>query len=236
MGRLNSYYYLFRYKALNSYWDYCAKYSKMDGIVLMFHHITDKQVDINESCQHKIKLFGEILLQLQSEGYEFISIEKVLDFIENRNHTKFALVTFDDVPEDVYFNAYPIMNRMQVPFTLFLTTNYIGKLGYLNEKQILEMDNNSLCTIGAHTISHPILRQVDNCFYELSESKKILERLLNHSVDYLAYPFGRQSSISHKVMSEARRVGYKCAFGTIQSKISDVSSKSKFYLPRIVIK
>ena len=78
--------------------------------------------------------------------------------------------------------------------------------------------------------------EVGKSFEELKESKEILERLLGHPVDYLAYPFGRQSSISHKVMKQAEKAGYKCAFGTIDATINDLSSKSLYYLPRIVRK
>lgn len=81
-----------------------------------------------------------------------------------------------------------------------------------------------------------MLRYSDNISYELKHSKNILEELLGHKVDYLAYPYGRQSSVSRKVQTIAKKTGYKCAFGTIQTPISDVSEKNMFYLPRVVLK
>ena len=50
----------------------------------------------------------------------------------------------------------------------------------------------------------------------------------------MAYPYGRQSSVSRKIIGQAKKAGYKCAFGTIQAPISRMSSKNIFYLPRVV--
>lgn len=229
-------YYNFRYDLLKAYWDWCAKHSKVHGIALMYHHITDEHVDINESCQHRIKEFKDTLLRLRNEGYTFISINDALPIIKKGLPSKFALVTFDDVPENVYTNAYPILKQLGIPFTLFVTTGFVDTIGYLSKSQLVEMDSDELCTVGAHTMTHPMLRKVNNAKEELKESKKILEDLLKHEVKYMAYPYGRQSSISHHIMKLTKDVGYECAFGTIQSPISDVSKNNMYYLQRMVIK
>ena len=202
----------------------------------MYHHVTDEYVDINESCRCTVSEFNNAILQTMAEGRCFVSVDKMLDIIKTKSREKFAVLTFDDVPDNFYTNAYPFLRKENIPFILFITTDFINKAGFLTKEQIFELDKDPLCTIGAHTISHPMLRNVTNSMYELSESKNILEKLLGHPVDFIAYPFGRQSSVSRRVMIEAEKSGYKCAFGTIQSPISEKSSKNLFYLPRIVRK
>ena len=234
--RIVLYYWKFRYQWLRRKWNRSAKRSVLNGIALMFHHVTDDYVDINESCKCKVVRFEEILKQYIYQKRRFVSVDKMLDFIKSKNSTPFVVVTFDDVPDNFYSNAYPILKRYRIPFVLFITTGYIGQPGYLSESQIKELDKEELCTIGAHTVSHPMLRQLHDCSSELVDSKIILEQLLGHRVDFMAYPYGRQSSVSQTVMLKAKEAGYLCSFGTIQAPITDLSSNNLFYIPRIVEK
>ena len=227
---------LLRYEFRKWRWDRASHNSTINGLVLMFHHVTNVNLDIGESCKSNVVEFINTLLQVKSEGYRFVSVKEMIWLIKSNSSEKFAVVTFDDVPDNFYTNAYTFLKQEKIPFILFITTSFVGKSGFLTEEQILELDKDILCTIGAHTVTHPMLRSVSNSLDELTESKKFLEELLGHSVDYMAYPYGRQSSVSKKVMKEAKKAGYLCAFGTIQSPISDKSSKNRFYLPRVVRK
>lgn len=227
-------YWEFRYRARKWLWDQASKFSRINGIALMFHHVTDEYVEINESCKCKVGVFEKVLKSVKAEGRTYVSINEMIDIIKTKKKDAFAVVTFDDVPDNFYYNAFPILKRLDIPFTLFITTDYIDKPGFLTKNQLLELDNDPLCTIGAHTISHPMLRKVTNSQEELQVSKSTLESLLGHEIIYMAYPYGRQTSVSRRIMSETKNAGYCCAFGTIQSKISDCSSRNMYYIPRIV--
>lgn len=233
--RIRNKFFDLQYERLRSKWLSGNMSSHLNGIVLMYHHVTDQHVDIQESCQCKIEHFRKTLITLKEQGYQFCTVETALKYIKEGSDTKFAVVTFDDVPNNVYVNAYPILKELSIPFTLFITTGYIGKEGYLTNEQIIEMDNDPLCTVGAHTLTHPQLRRVSNSYEELSKSKAILEQMLKHPIKFLAYPYGRQSSISKKVIRQSKEIGYECAFSTVQTPINDISSKSSFFLPRVVM-
>lgn len=94
----------------------------------------------------------------------------------------------------------------------------------------------SSACLWAHTLTHPMLRRVENSYEEIRKSKENLEQILHKSISYFAYPYGRQSSVSHRIMKEAKQSGFYCAFVTIQAPLSDISRKSIFYLPRMVYK
>lgn len=233
--RIRNKFFDLQYERLRSKWLAGSDSSRINGLILMYHHVTDEHVNILESCQCKVDTFRRNLIELKNKGYLFCSVETALSLIREQSSQKFVVVTFDDVPDNVYTNAYPILKELDIPFILFMTTGYIDRPGYLSKKQLLEMDKDPLCTIGAHTLTHPQLRRVANSHEELSRSKVILEQLLGHSVEYLAYPFGRQSSISKGVIHQAEKIGYKCAFSTIQTPVNDISSKELFFLPRVVL-
>ena len=232
--RLISYYYEFINRLIKWKWDNSISNSSINGVALMYHHISEYHLDVLDSCQHTIEQFINSLVTYQERGYEFVSIDEAYEIISSNSTKKFAVITFDDVPLSAYEFAVPVLQEKNIPFTFFITTEYLGKEGYITEKHLLVLDKLQLCTIGAHSVSHPMLRNVKNIGFELRESKKILESLLGHTVNYLAYPYGLKSSVSRKVIREANKIGYKCAFGTIQSLITDTSSRNLFYLPRVV--
>lgn len=236
MNLLLTYYYEIRYRLLRWYWNIRSKNSIINGVVLMYHHVSDERVDTLDSCQHTIEQFKHSLDLYLKQGYTFVNVQTALKLIEQRSSQKFAVVTFDDVPLDAYENAVPILKQMQIPFTFFITTSFLGTQGFMTEEQLKILDKIELCTIGAHTINHPMLRRVSNSIEELKGSKAYLEGLLGHPVKYFAYPYGRPSSVSLRIRQQAKSVGFECAFSTIDAHINDISSTAKYNLPRIVKK
>ncbi len=69
-------------------------------------------------------------------------------------------------------------------------------------------------TIGAHTMSHPVLSECtpeEGC-REISESKTTLERALGKPVWAFAYPFGNAATMGSREVDWARQAGFDCAF------------------------
>lgn len=235
MNRLESYYWELRYRSLKLLWSIGSYICHQDGRVLVFHHVIDSYVDEYESCKCTVREFEQSLIQLKNDGFDFISINEFEVRVGTKRFSKFALVTFDDVPDNFYFNAFPILIKYNIPFVIFLTCDLIGKQGYLSIEQIKEIQNSGLCTIGAHTITHPVLRHSSAVLNELSKPIEILKILFGQEISYLAYPYGRQSSISKKIQIEAKKCGYSLAFSTIDAPISHISIRNKFFIPRMVI-
>jgi peptidoglycan/xylan/chitin deacetylase (PgdA/CDA1 family) len=69
-------------------------------------------------------------------------------------------------------------------------------------------------TIGAHTLSHPMLSQLppDAAYAEISESRLRLESALQQPVWAFAYPFGDSQSVTPEVLAMAEKAGYAAAF------------------------
>ena len=232
---LNIYYYRLINELLEWWLQQLSRLRGAHGIVLMYHHVTDAPVDAPSTCVCSIKGFTEGLERLMSQGYNFIKITQLEEVVKN-DYRKFAVVTFDDVPESANTNAIPYLRENQIPYTLFIGIDFLDKEGYINKTQLVELKDDPLCTIGVHTYSHPHLRQSDNLEHELNESKRQLEFIIGRKVEYLAYPYGTLASVSAKVRHYAKQCGYKLAFSTISAPISKLSFKNRFFLPRMVIK
>jgi peptidoglycan/xylan/chitin deacetylase (PgdA/CDA1 family) len=90
-------------------------------------------------------------------------------------------------------------------------------------------------SIGAHTLSHPMLSQSsdDVAWSEISECKRNLELALKQEILALAYPFGDSSSVASREMQMAKRAGFKAAFLNAGGGFG--TQTPKFALPRVHI-
>jgi peptidoglycan/xylan/chitin deacetylase (PgdA/CDA1 family) len=87
-------------------------------------------------------------------------------------------------------------------------------------------------SIGAHTVSHPILSlcSEQDARREMQESKINLERALGRPVWAFAYPFGNPSTMGERELRLAREAGFACAFLNVEHWGSGPANR--FALPR----
>lgn len=87
------------------------------------------------------------------------------------------------------------------------------RFGLLTATELRELASAGM-TIGAHTLSHPVLSQVspETAFAEISGSKSTLESALNTTVWAFAYPFGDAESVTPQILAMPRRAGFEAAF------------------------
>lgn len=234
MNKLRQYFFSIQDKFLSFIWSLFDN-STLNGKVLMFHHVTDDPTIIEPNCVCGIKKFKETITQLLEDGTEIVNPTTALNYIKNKHNKGFVLITFDDVPFDALKNAVPILRKYNLPYTFFISPSFLKNKDYLSEKDVKELAKDPLCTIGAHTMTHPMLRKVNNAKEEIEQSKFLLESIIGRKVEFMAYPYGKHSSISVRIRQYAKKAGFKAAFGTIPGKINRLSSMYLFYLPRVVI-
>jgi peptidoglycan/xylan/chitin deacetylase (PgdA/CDA1 family) len=88
-------------------------------------------------------------------------------------------------------------------------------------------------TVGAHTLSHPVLAEqsLEEARAEIVECRKGLEESLSTKVWAVAYPFGDPGSVGAREYRLAEEAGYDCAFVNVGGVLDAVSSR--FALPRV---
>jgi peptidoglycan/xylan/chitin deacetylase (PgdA/CDA1 family) len=88
-------------------------------------------------------------------------------------------------------------------------------------------------TIGAHTLSHPVLSlcSEEEARHEILESKNDIERALGRPVWAFAYPFGDSSTMGEREVALAREAGFSCAFLNVEHWRAGPANP--FALPRI---
>ena len=83
----------------------------------------------------------------------------------------------------------------------------------LNRAELGELVRQGM-SVGAHTLSHPVLAKMPAACAEreIRECKSRLESFLQREVWALAYPFGHDGSAGVREMAMAERAGFSCAF------------------------
>jgi peptidoglycan/xylan/chitin deacetylase (PgdA/CDA1 family) len=88
-------------------------------------------------------------------------------------------------------------------------------------------------SIGAHTMSHPMLSQSspDAAWTEISRSKHNLGQALDQEIWAMAYPFGDSTSVTSREVQMAERAGFQCAFLNMGGGCG--TQTPRFALPRV---
>ncbi|WP_445665948.1 polysaccharide deacetylase family protein [Fodinibius sp. AD559] len=133
------------------------------------------------------------------------------------------ILTFDDGHRNTYDLALPMLRELNMRAVLFAVGNRklananwdkCSNLAYplMTDEQILVAESD-VFEIGAHTMSHPKLTEIDRLdelWDEIYSSKKSIERLIKKEVISFAYPYG---CVNDRVKSVVKEAGFKYACG-----------------------
>jgi peptidoglycan/xylan/chitin deacetylase (PgdA/CDA1 family) len=203
------------------------------GKIYMFHQVNDDKTKWNNEPVCITKQNFNIFIEKHIEnGYSFKSIRDLGTHISPKD----VFITFDDIFLDAYENAITYLNQKKIPYAVFITSDYINQNKYVTEFIVKELAENSLCVIGAHTKTHPKLRFLADEEVQYETSKVHLEKIINRSIDYFAFPYGSKYACSKRNIEIVKHAGYKMAFSTYTMGINkEEFEKHKYFLPRINI-
>ena len=117
------------------------------------------------------------------------------------------------------------MKQYEIPFAIYITTGFIDNRlpmwWYTNEKLGISTESlkalaaDPLCTIGAHTVSHPKLDTLsfDEQKKEIEQSRLELETLLGHPIRHFSYPHGAYNADTLKNVNDCNYISSLRAWG-----------------------
>lgn len=203
--------------------------------VLMYHYIrvnpyADDKVGFNLSVTPYN--FAAQLDYLVAKGYHTISLDELGANLLSKTPLppKPIVLTFDDGYEDFYTAAYPILQKHNMKATNFVITGFVGLPKYLTWQQITEMQKSGIISFASHTVDHYGVTSLtdDQVTYEVTQSKKDLEKHLGYPINWLAYPYG---DVNERTAMLTKKAGYLGAFGTKFGTFE--STDSMFTEPRV---
>ena len=204
-------------------------YSKDEGVLsIMYHRFNENEYP---STNIRMKVFDEQMQMIRDLGYDFYDpklFEKEFDEVKDK---KKILVSIDDGFKSFYDEAWPYLRKNNIPFILFVSTQPVGKNGFMTWDQILEIEKSELGTIGHHSHTHEYLIDMsdDEFIDDIETATKIFKKKLGYTPRIFSYPFGEYSLFMKNYISK----NFDVAFGQ-HSGVIDIN-KDKFELPRFPI-
>ncbi len=204
-------------------------YSKDNGVLsLMYHRFNENKYP---STNIKMDMFDNQMISIKELGYNFADPKLFIDEFSKPKKKKQILITIDDGFKSFYNEAWPYLKKNKIPFILFVSTEPVGRNGYMTWDEIKEIDQSEIGHIGHHSHTHEYLIDMTEKEFvnDIETATKIFKQKLGYVPPIFSYPFGEYSLYMKKYISK----NFKLAFGQ-HSGIIDIN-KDKFELPRFPI-
>lgn len=168
--------------------------------IFMFHSIGSAPVELKEgepTPQHSQELFATFCEWLVSHATVLTASELAERRRSGgRSSERLVAITLDDGYEDNFTIALPVLRALDIPASVYITTGIIrdddsAEGCGLTRGQIREMHHSGI-EIGAHTVTHPRLTQLDasSAEREIIDSKEALEEVTGARCEGFCYPYG----------------------------------------------
>ena len=104
--------------------------------------------------------------------------------------------------------------------------------------ELSQMAADPLCTIGAHTVNHPMLKKVSDdasVRAEMEQSRAVIDAALGTRPEHIAYPVGDPTSAGPREFRIAAELGFKTGVTTRPGVLCRVHRDHLLALPRISV-
>ena len=192
---------------------------------IMYHRFNENKYP---STNIQMDVFKKHMEIITKKKYNFLNpIDFDKNFLKVKMNKK-ILITIDDGFSSFYEHAWPYLKKNKIPFILFISTEAVGKNGYMNWEQIKEIEKENFAFIGNHSHSHEYLLEfnLDTFKSDILKSIEIFKNNLGYNPIYFSYPFG-EFSLEHTLFIKRY---FKYGFGQ-HSGVIDIN-KNPYELPR----
>lgn len=202
-----------------------AQARSLDGraplVVLFYHRVADDGA--NEwTCSNRV--FAQQIRWLASR-FDMVSLEEAQRRMRAGENPRPAVhITFDDGYSENCREAIPLLVKMRIPCTYFVTVENLfsgepfahdRKRGHRfapNTVEQLRAMAGAGIEIGAHTYTHADLGgrlDRDRLDREVVVAGRELQAAVGRPIRYFAFPFGQYMNLNSEVFRIARRAGYE---------------------------
>jgi peptidoglycan/xylan/chitin deacetylase (PgdA/CDA1 family) len=200
----------------------CARRFKSVMTIVAFHRVNDVLPEDGLTCPSaKFEAFCHFFL----DHFSVVSLsEQVAGARAGRNMGGTLAVTFDDGYLDSYEVAAPILRKLRLPATFFVTTGFVGssivapwdqglptRQSWMNWDQVRSLISQGF-EIGCHSDTHLNFAEASaaEAHNDLRSSQAKLQNELGTEARLFAYPFGGQQHISESSRQLIRGLGFEC--------------------------
>ena len=207
--------------------------SEKSAIVLMYHRFEDQRFP---STSISSKNFQDQITYLTENNFNILPISDLILFFKEDYDIpeKSVFITIDDGYRSFYENAFPILKKNKIPFSLFLSTKFVSnekESDFMSWEMVKELSENK-GEILNHTHSHPKLLELQ--INEIEEEFQLAEKKIISKIGRLqkvvSYPYGESNT---QIQELVKKMGYDIGFSQHSSPIH--LKENKLALPRFAI-
>jgi len=125
------------------------------AVILMYHRFGE---DALPSTSVRLEQFDAHLAELTSGNYQVMALPEMAARLASGDALpdRAVAITIDDAALSVYREAWPRLKALNLPFTLFVSTEPLdlGLPSYMSWAQLREIAADPLVTVGHHGHSH----------------------------------------------------------------------------------
>jgi peptidoglycan/xylan/chitin deacetylase (PgdA/CDA1 family) len=192
------------------------------AIVVVFHRIAEAPEW--DSLSVGVKTFARYC-EFFARHFRVVPLGEIVDRLaDGRCLDRQLAITFDDGYRDNFENAAPILERLALPATFFVVSDWIGtavipwwdrQQGFrhplMTWEQIRTLHQRGF-EIGGHTRTHADLGSLsgDRATEEISGARRELQERLGTTVDLFALPYGHPDNLADANRALVKAAGFRC--------------------------
>ena len=175
--------------------------------ILVYHSISAPAEPLPSAVDISPELFARHLSWLA----RWRDVVPLTDTLQRGRSARRTAITFDDGFRDNLTAALPLLEKFDLPMTLFVSAGFVDQAGYLSEADLRYLAQHKLITIGAHGFWHRHFNRltVKEARSELIESRRFLQDITSRQIELLAWPFGECDEGLEVLAAEC---GYRAAW------------------------
>ena len=217
---------------------YYLGYSRVRNLILRFQHKAVARFLIFHDILPDAVTCFRANLQFLKRRTNVVSLD---DFLAGTLCSRKinVVITFDDGYKSWITEAIPLLRKLKLPATFFVSSGLVGlpndkgseyirsrllikkagerTTGGLSFEDVKRIAAEGFC-VGGHTLNHCNLSQSRDSIkvrYEITEDKERLQWLTGSRIEYFSYPFGGYHNREIDLRQILRESGYKGAVTTV---------------------
>ena len=192
------------------------------AVIVAFHRI--QETDPSDSLSIDTASF-ERHCRFFERHFHVVPLRELVRRLENGQPVdRHLAITFDDGYRDNFVNARPVLEKLSLPATFFVVTDWIGtdvvpwwdqergvRHSWMTWDEVRALHRSGF-EVGGHTRSHVDLGQV--CPVEARDeilgARLELECQIGARVDSFAYPYGGRHNVTDANRAVVKSAGFRC--------------------------
>ena len=120
-------------------------YSNDEGVLsIMYHRFNESKYP---STNIQMDIFKKHVEMINESNFTFYNPKDFENDFNSPKERKKILLTIDDAFKSFYTEAWPFLEKNKIPFILFVSTEPVGKNGYMTWEQIKEVEKTNFAVI-----------------------------------------------------------------------------------------